>query len=86
MCSKWLAPTIDYWQPPLLNELELVATIVDKRARGAAAMDAYKRGMILESKVERDESGEKCREQERKWRAAMAAAASAARELGVEFE
>jgi hypothetical protein len=49
-------------------------------------MDAYKRGMILESKVERDESGEKCREQERKWRAAMAAAASAARELGVEFE
>jgi hypothetical protein len=35
----------------LLNELELVATIVDKRARGAAAMDAYKRGMILESKM-----------------------------------
>jgi hypothetical protein len=34
---------------------------------------------------EQNESGEKCREQERKWRAAMAAA-SAARELGVEFE
>jgi len=51
MCSKWSAPTIDYWQPPLLNELELVATIVDKRARGAAAMDAYKRGMILERKM-----------------------------------
>jgi hypothetical protein len=34
----------------------------------------------------RDESGEKCREQERKWRAAMAAPASATRELGVEFE
>jgi len=41
MCSKWLAPTIDYWQPPLLNELETVATIIDQRTSGAA-MDAYK--------------------------------------------
>jgi len=46
---------------------------------------AYKRGMFLRAKCE-NESGEKCREQERKWRAAMAAAASAARDLGVEFE
>jgi len=41
MCSKWLAPTIDYWQPPLLNELETVATIIGQRTSGAA-MDAYK--------------------------------------------
>jgi hypothetical protein len=50
MCSKWMAPTIDYWQPPLLNELELVATNVDNKAR-RAAMDTYKRGMFLESKM-----------------------------------
>jgi hypothetical protein len=50
MCSKWTAPTIDYWQPPLLNELELVATNVDNKAR-RVAMDAYKRGMLLESKM-----------------------------------
>jgi hypothetical protein len=47
-------------------------------------MDAYKRGMILESKVERDESGEKCREQERKWRAAMAAALLPLQQLQVQ--
>jgi hypothetical protein len=41
---------IDYWQPPLLNELELVATNVDNKAR-RAAMDAYKRDMFLESKM-----------------------------------
>jgi hypothetical protein len=35
----------------------------------------------VREQTERDESGEKCREQERKWRAA-----SAARELRVEFE
>ena len=29
------------WQPPLLNELETVATIIDQRTSGAA-MDAYK--------------------------------------------
>jgi len=38
----------------------------------------------VRAKCERER--EKCREQERKWRATMAAAASATRELGVEFE
>jgi hypothetical protein len=50
MCSKWTTPTIDYWQPPLLNELELVATNVDNIGR-RAAMDAYKRGIFLKSKM-----------------------------------
>ena len=36
-----------WWQPPTLT---LAATIADKGARGAV-IDAYKRGMILESKM-----------------------------------
>jgi len=51
-------------------------------------MDAYKRGMILESKVRERE--ENMREQERKWGAAkgssLAALCSSVRAMGVEFE
>jgi len=50
MCSKWLAPTIDYWQPPLLNELETVATIIDQRTSGAAPWMPINRGIRLRAK------------------------------------
>jgi hypothetical protein len=65
------------------DELQLVATIVDKRTSGAAPWMPINTGIRLRANGEREsyESGEKCREQERKWRAA-----SAERELGVEFE
>ena len=45
MCSKWFAPTIDYWQPPLLNKLETVATIIDQRTSGAAPWMPINRGI-----------------------------------------
>jgi len=50
MCSKWLAPTIDYWQPPLLNELETVTTIIDQRTSGAAPWMPINRGIRLRAK------------------------------------
>jgi hypothetical protein len=66
------------------EELELAATFVEEELELVATFLPINRQQ--ESKANGDESGEKCREHERKWRAAMAAAASAARELGVEFE
>ena len=62
-----------WWQPPTLTlaativeeEMSLAATIADKGARGAA-IDAYKRGMILESKMrESVRDCETCRETKR---------------------
>jgi len=66
------------------EELELAATFVEEELELVAPFLPINRQQ--ESRANWDESGEKCREQERKWRAAMAAAASAARDLGVEFE
>ena len=67
MCSKWTAPTIASLAATIVKEggynggllvaativeeeMSLAATIADKGAKGAA-IDAYKRGMILESKT-----------------------------------
>jgi len=36
MCNKWTAPTIDLAATIVEGELQLVATIVDKRTSGAA--------------------------------------------------
>ena len=67
---------------------KLAATFVEEKLELVAPFLPINRQQ--ESRANRDESGEKCRKQERKWRAAMAAAiaaaASAARELGVEIE
>jgi hypothetical protein len=80
-CQKLVATIVE-------EELELAATFVEEELELVAPFLPINRQQ--ESRANRDESGEKCRKQERKWRAAMAAAiaaaASAARELGVEFE
>jgi len=40
MCSKWLAPTIDYWQPPFSMvrqpTMPNLAAMFDSRTSGAA--------------------------------------------------
>jgi hypothetical protein len=42
MCSKWLAPTIDYWQPPFSMvrqpTMPNLAAMFDSRTSGTAAM------------------------------------------------
>jgi hypothetical protein len=53
------------------EELELAATFVEEELELVAPFLPINRQQ--ESRANRDESGEKCREQERKWRAAMAA-------------
>ena len=54
------------------EELKLAATFVEEELELVAPFLPINRQQ--ESRANRDESGEKCREQERKWRAAMAAA------------
>ena len=72
--NHWQATMVAcWWQPPTLTltatiikeEMSLTVIIVDKGARGAA-IDAYKRGMILESKMrESVRDCETCRETKR---------------------
>jgi len=39
------------WQPPLLNKLETVATIIDQRTSGAAPWMPINRGIRLRAKL-----------------------------------
>jgi len=66
------------------EELELATTFVEEELELVAPFLPINRQQ--ESKANWDESGEKCREQERKWRAAMATALQLLQQLQVQQE
>jgi hypothetical protein len=48
MSSKWLAPIIDYWQPPLLNELEFGSHQCWQQSKNSCHEMPINRGIMRE--------------------------------------